>query len=61
MNDRGIDAAFVHQGDGLRGGEGGHLAMRQVARQAASPEVDLGVDDLHRVFPDCCAIPLIFL
>src|SRR5262245_51865865 len=51
MNDCGVDAAFVHQGDGLLRGKGRHLSMRQVARQAASPEVDLGVDDLHRGSP----------
>ena len=49
MNDGGIDTAFIHQGDGLLGREVGHLPMREVARQAGSPEVDLGVDDLHPV------------
>ena len=48
MNDGGIDAAFVHQDDGLLGGEGRHLSMREVGWQAASPQVDLGVNDLHR-------------
>jgi hypothetical protein len=28
---------------------GRYLPMREIARQAASPEVNLGVDDLHRI------------
>jgi hypothetical protein len=60
MNDGGVHTAFVHQDDGLLGGKGRHLSVREVARQAASPEVDLGVDDLHR-FPSVyfckCALP----
>jgi hypothetical protein len=51
MNDRGIDTALVHQGDGLLRGKGRHLSMRKVARQAGSPEVNLRVDDLHRISP----------
>jgi hypothetical protein len=54
MNDSGIDASFVHQDDRLLGGEGRHLAMREVARQAASPEVNLSVDDLHRILSLHC-------
>src|SRR5207244_2944700 len=51
MNDGGIDAAFVHQKDGLLRGKGRDLAMREIAREAGSPEVNLGVDDLHRMLP----------
>ena len=51
MNDGGVDTAFVHQLDGLLRGEMRHLPMRQVARQAASPEVNLGVDNLHHLPP----------
>src|SRR5207247_4162987 len=47
MNDGGIDTPFIHQDDGLFRGEGRHLSMREVAWQAGSPEVNLGVDDLH--------------
>ena len=47
MNDSGIDPSFVHQGDGLRRGEGRHLAMRKIAGQPLSPQVNLGVDDFH--------------
>jgi len=32
MNDGGVDTGFVHQDDGLFGGKGRHLAMREVAR-----------------------------
>ena len=49
MDHGGIDAAFVHQGDGFLGREMRHLPMRQVAGQAGSPGVDLGVDDPHGV------------
>ena len=52
VNDGGIDTAFVHQPDGFLGSEGGHLPMREVARQAASPEVNLSIDDLHHALPD---------
>ena len=51
MNDGGIDAAFVHQDNGLLRGEVRDLPMRQVAWQAGSPQVNLGVDDLHRKSP----------
>jgi hypothetical protein len=47
MNDGGIHAAFVHQNDGLFGGEVAHLPMRLIARQASRPEMDLRIDDLH--------------
>ena len=64
MNDGGIDTAFVHQGDGLLRGKGRHLSMREIARQAGSPEVDLGVDDLHHILPfiftQMLAPPLVF-
>jgi hypothetical protein len=50
MYDGGIDTAFVHQDDGLRRGKGRHLSMREVARQPGSPEVNLRVDYLHRMF-----------
>src|SRR5579863_1218650 len=50
MNDGGVDAPFVHQDDGLGGGEMRHLDVRLIARQALSPGVDLRVDDLHRMF-----------
>jgi len=49
MNDGGVDTSFVHQEDGLLGAKGRHLAMRQVARQPGTPEVNLRVDDLHRI------------
>ena len=52
MNDGGIDTSFVHQDDGLLGGEVRHLTMREVAWQSGSPEVNLGVDDLHRILRD---------
>ncbi len=45
MDDGGIDASFVHQADGFLGGKCRHLPMRRIARQAGSPEVNLGVDD----------------
>src|SRR5687767_4591843 len=48
MNDGGIDAAFIHQPDRLRCGERRDLPVREVARQAAAPKVDLGVNDAHR-------------
>src|SRR5262249_30599592 len=48
MNDGGIDAAFIHQTDGLLGGKRRYLPVREVARQTASPAVNLSVDDLHR-------------
>jgi hypothetical protein len=48
MNDRGVDAAFIHQRDRLLRGEMRYLPMRQVAREAAAPQVNLRVDDLHR-------------
>jgi hypothetical protein len=51
MNDGGIDAAFVHQDDGLLRGEVRDLPMRQVAWQAGSPQVNLGVYYLHRKSP----------
>jgi hypothetical protein len=60
MDDCGIDPAFVHQADGLCRGKRRHLAMREVARQAGSPEVDLGVDDLHRILSlNSCASGLL--
>ena len=49
MDDRGVDLALIHQADGLLSGERRDLPMRQIARQAAAPDVDLGIDDLHRV------------
>ena len=49
MDHRGIHAALVHQRDRLLRGEMRHLAVREVARQSGSPEVDLCVDDLHGV------------
>ena len=55
MNDGGIDAPFVHQSDGLLRGEGRHLPMREVAWQAGAPEVNLGVDYLHRMLPTAVA------
>jgi len=58
MNDCSVDAAFVHQGDGLVRGKGRHLTMRKIARQAASPEVNLGIDDLHHALPQLLA-PLV--
>src|SRR5580704_5928554 len=51
MNDGGIDTSFVHQVDGLLRGKGRHLPMREVARQTSSPEMNLGVDDLHLTLP----------
>jgi hypothetical protein len=54
MDDRGVDAAFIHQTDGLLGGERRDLTMRQVARQATAPDVDLGIDDLHRSLSSHC-------
>ena len=49
MDHGGVDAALIHQADGLLGGEFRDLPMRQIARQAAAPDVDLGIDDLHGV------------
>jgi hypothetical protein len=40
LRDGGVDTAFAHQDDGLKG-EVGHLPMREVARLAGSPEMDL--------------------
>ena len=48
MDDGGIDTSFIHQGDGLLGGKMRHLPMGEVTWQTGSPEVDLGVDYLHR-------------
>ena len=56
MDHRGVDPALVHQGDGLCGGEGRDLPMRLIARQAAPPDVDLGIDDLHGVI-SCRDVP----
>ena len=47
MDDRGVDTALIHQADGLFGSERRDLPMRQIARQAAAPDVDLGIDNLH--------------
>jgi hypothetical protein len=47
MDDRGVDPACIHQADGLLGGERRNLTMRHITRQAAAPEVNLGIDDLH--------------
>ena len=49
MNDGGIDTTLIHQGDCLGWGEVRDLSVRKVAWQSGSPEVNLGVDDLHRV------------
>ena len=48
MNDGCIHVAFVHQNDGLLRGEVSYLPMRLIARQAAPPEMDLRIDDLHQ-------------
>ena len=55
MNDGGVDAALVHHRDRLRGGKRCHLPVREIARQARAPEVDLRVDDLHRKPLHFCA------
>src|SRR5262249_50881618 len=47
--------ALIHQADGLLGGERRDLPMRQIARQAAAPDVDLGIDDLHSVLSSASA------
>jgi hypothetical protein len=39
----------IHQADGLLSGKRRDLTMRQIARKAAAPDVDLGINDLHRV------------
>ena len=44
MNDRGVDATFVHQSDGLLRGDVRHRPMRLTARQAGRPEIDLRID-----------------
>jgi FAD/FMN-containing dehydrogenase len=54
MDDRGVDTARIHQADGLLGRECCDLPMRQIARQAAAPDVDLGIDDLHRGLSSRC-------
>src|SRR5438874_6632227 len=48
MNDGSVDAAFIHLPDRFLWSEMRHLPVRHVARQAASPEVNLRVDHLHR-------------
>src|SRR5215470_3845447 len=49
MDDCSVDTALVHQANGLLGGERRDLPMRQIARQAAAPDVDLGINDPHRI------------
>jgi hypothetical protein len=49
VDDRGVDPARIHQADGLLGGERRDLPRRPMARQAAAPDGDLGIDDGHRV------------
>jgi hypothetical protein len=49
MNHGSIDTALVHQRNGFLGREVRNLPMRQIARQAAPPQVDLGVNYLHRI------------
>ena len=44
-----VDTALIHQADGFLSGERRDLPMRQIARQAAAPDVDLGINDLHSV------------
>ena len=51
MDDGRIDAALVHQCDGFRRSKGRDLTVREIAWQAAPPEMDLGIDDLHGVVP----------
>jgi hypothetical protein len=49
MNDGRFDTGLVHQADGLFRGKGRYLYMREVAWQAGSPDMNLGVDDVHRI------------
>src|SRR5947207_15233650 len=62
MNDGSVDAGFIHQPDRFLWGEMRHLAVRHVARQAASPEVNLRVYFRHSTvvlpFTYCAAVSL---
>ena len=58
MDHRGVDAALVHQSHRLLGRERRDLAMGHVARQPATPEMDLGVHDAHHAPPSSVASAL---
>ena len=51
MDDRGIHTTLVHQADRLCGYKGRYLPVRKIAGQAGSPEMNLGVNDLHPSYP----------
>ena len=57
VDDGGIDAGFIHQGNGFAGRERGNLPVGCVTRQASAPSVDLSVDNLHELPPGCWRHP----
>jgi hypothetical protein len=48
MNYGRINAGFVHHRNGFFSEKRRDLPVRHIARQAAAPEVNLRIDDLHR-------------